>query len=175
MAELQEAADRALGLAGGDVLAMIGIGHIGAGRGEEGDLVALRALGRRHEEWDVVFAGSGLVAVARADVQCVWAAWQVRRDLDPHRRLPAGVVKVVMMEMDGSVMLGPERPAMFGAVPVMTRHGTGRQVHEVAVMLAGADIECPGGRDVDGEIPAGDTSEGGRIDFAVEVLAYRSV
>src|SRR5205814_2469346 len=112
VAELKEAADGALGLARGDVLGVIGIGHIGAGGCEEGDLVALAAPPRGDEERKVVFACRSLVAVARTHMERIGPARQIGRDLERSRRLPASIVEIVVMKMDRTVMLGLERPAM---------------------------------------------------------------
>src|SRR5262245_15321959 len=63
MAELEKAADDTLGLARGDVLGMVGIGHVGAGGCQECHLLALCASSRSDEEGDVVLARRGLVAL----------------------------------------------------------------------------------------------------------------
>src|SRR5262249_18536459 len=82
MAKLEEPAHGALRLARGDVLGMIGIGHVGAGGGEEGDLPAVSPFARCDKEGDVVLARRRLITFARADMEGVRAAWEIGGNLD---------------------------------------------------------------------------------------------
>ena len=148
MAEREEAVHQRLGTARGDVLAVVGIGDIGAGRGEKGDFRAASRGGmarRADEERQVVLAGRLLVACPGADMQGVGAALEVVGYVEGDRGLPAGVVEVVVVEVDGAVLLGPPCPVVLLAGPVPALHGAGRQVDQQAVAAGRADVDGAGG------------------------------
>ena len=108
MAELEKTADGALGLAGGDVLGVIGAYR--AGGCQECDAPALGTFARRDEEGDVVLP----VAVSSSpDLACragaALGADGILSEADGSQR----VIEIIMMEVDGAIVLGLQGPAML--------------------------------------------------------------
>ena len=121
MAEGQQPPHLPLGEPRGDVLGMIGIGHVGASGRQQEDRRAVLALGRRprrpDEEGEIVLARRPLVAFAAGDMQRIGAAAEIPGDRQRNGSLPARVVEVALVKVDGAVVLGLAGPAMFFARP----------------------------------------------------------
>src|SRR5687768_3137471 len=105
---------------------MVGIGHVGAGRCEKGNFLALASFAWNNKERNVILARCTFVTFPGANMQCVGAAPQVRRNAQRDGWLPSGVVKIVVVKMDRAIMFGLGGPAMFRPVPIVAFHGARR-------------------------------------------------
>src|SRR5436309_537108 len=88
-------------------------------------------------------------------MQRIGTALEIIRYREFDRRLPARIIEIIAVEMDGAIVFGLPRPAMLLAGPVPALHAAGRQMHDPAVMLRGAGIDGSRRADVPGEIPSG--------------------
>ena len=133
-----------------EVERVIGVGEVSRRLRQIEDL--RRRLARRpaHEERDVV-----LVRV-RADVDGIAAAAQRFGHAQREVALPAGVVDVVVMEMDRAVFVWRRAPVHLGAGPVIAGHSARRQVHRLAVQRVARDVDHALGRDRLRKIPGAD-------------------
>ena len=155
----EHAAHHHLGRLGLDVVVIVGVGHVGGGRCQEGELrptlLPLGAAWRSHEEGDVVFLGA-VLGVARPDVRRIGAGAQIVRHGQLEIHLPAGVVEVVLVEVDGTIVLRPPPPAMLLAGPIEALHGPRREVVERAVEAVGPGVDDARGLHLAREVPGGD-------------------
>ena len=87
-----------------------------------------------HHERHVV-----LMAVLR-EMGAVQAARQLLRHGEGEIALPAAVVEVVIVKMDGTVMSRVVHPVVLAAVPGVSLHGPGREIDGGAVPAVWRDI-----------------------------------
>jgi len=109
---------------------------------------------------------------------------EILRNHEGKIRLPTKVVDVILMEMNGTVMLGRLPPTHLGPVPMHPSHAARGKVNDLTLQTLGADILGPCGRDPLGKIPAckdrrfvrlGGTVKGRRFDLSVEMAGRKSV
>src|SRR5438093_3082470 len=86
-------------------------------------------------------------------MQRIGTALEIIRYREFDRRLPARIIEIIAVEMDGAIVFGLPRPAMLLAGPVPALHAAGRQMHDPAVMLRGPGIDGSRRADVPGDIP----------------------
>ena len=77
--------------------------------------------------------------------------------------LPADVLHVVVVEVDGAVLAGGESEAGLGAGEVVAGHAAGGHVDGLAVEAVGAGVGDAVAADVEAEVPGGDRVAHGRI------------
>src|SRR6266545_6643921 len=88
-------------------------------------------------------------------MQRIGPALEIIRYREFDGSLPARIIEIIAVEMDGTIMFGLPRPAMLLTGPVPALHAAGRQMRDPAVMLRGAGIDGSRRADVPGEIPSG--------------------
>src|SRR4029079_7667760 len=117
VAELQEAAHLPLSTAGSDVLGMIGVSEIGSRWREHqnfGPVFACFALARRaNEEGDIVLARRLAAVLSAFSMERRGSALEIGREGEVDRGLPARIIDVVAVEMDGAILFGLPCPAML--------------------------------------------------------------
>src|SRR5689334_15801525 len=131
MTELQKPAHLPLGTARRDVLGMVGVSEIGGGRGQHqnlGSVLTLLAVAwRANEKGDIIFARRFAVILAALYVKRIGATFEIGWYGDVDRSLPAGIIDIIVVKMDGAVMLRLARPAVILTVPVPAFHAARRQ------------------------------------------------
>ena len=118
----------------------VGVSHESCRGCDEGDRCCGFALLGTDEERDPAFIVIG------AKTHCVEAATGPRRDSPGEVGLPATVVEIVVMEVDGAVLFRRKTPVQDRAVPVESGNAAGRQVNGGAVWSIPGDLSnnCPG-------------------------------
>jgi hypothetical protein len=86
--------------------------------------------------------------IPRLQHRCVAATLQVRGHGEAEVGSPARVDHVVVVEMDRTVLAWRVAPVHLRAVPVRTRHGARRQVHDEPVQSIGPGVADDLGFDV---------------------------
>jgi hypothetical protein len=149
-------ADEQLGRSRPHARPVVRVGKIGGGGGQERRRRARAAARRAHvEDHPELGAAVGLEA------ERVHAAARVGRDGQGEAGPPAGVVEVVVVEVDGPVLLRRPAPVHLAAVPVVACDGALGRVHGAAVPVIGRAIGHAVGGNVGGEIPEADRVLGG--------------
>ena len=110
---------------------------------------------RTHEE------GNHVLVLPAAKPRRIRAAREVARDREREVGIPAAVVEVVVVEVDGPVLPGGVAPAVLLAGPARALHRSGGEVDELAVPSVRPAIDHPLARDLGGEFPVGDDRGGG--------------
>ena len=128
---------------------LVGVGHVIECRQQERDLGLLTRL-RQHGEGNVGFLVAG--AQARGVDAAPQAVGNGEREVD----VPAGIVEVVVMEMDRAVLLGRVPPAHFLAGPVVARHRARRQIDDDAIETIAGHVRNSDRGDVAREVPCRD-------------------
>ena len=113
---------------------LVGVGQVGGGRGQEGDVGVALPRRRGDEERHVV------VLSGPAETGGVVAGAPPVADLDLEIGLPPAVVEVVVVEVDGAVLLGGVVAPEGGGVPPVAGEAPHRMVAERAVEAAGAHV-----------------------------------
>src|SRR5262245_55010127 len=175
MAELQEPAHLPLGAPRRDVLGMICVSEIGCGRGKHQDLGAVLtppAVARwTYEEGDIILARRLAVILAALYMERIGPALEIGRNGNVDRSLPAGVIDVIVVEMDGAIVLRLPRPAMLLASPVPAFHAARRKMRKTAMVARWTDVDCSGRADLLREIPTSDdVREELRLDDAAQEI-----
>src|SRR5258708_7954445 len=116
-------------------MGLVGIGEVGKGGDEEYRLGARDSGARPDEERDVIFM------IALPQSRRVDAAARISGDLPDEIGLPARVLNVIVMEMDGAVLLRRVREVYFLAVPVVTGDGAHGHVDRPAAQFMRSSIE----------------------------------
>ncbi len=124
--------------------------HVGHGRHQHGDPRPGRPARRTDGERQVVLVVAGL------EPGGVDAARQVGRDRQLEVGLPAGVLEIVAMEVDGAVLAGSLAPIGLVAREVVAGDGAGRHVRRRAVAVVAGDVGDAVGRHVEAEVPCAD-------------------
>ncbi len=138
------------------VPAVVRVRHVGGRRRQERELRRGGAPRRAHEEVDVP------LVVFSAQSRGVDAAAQVFGNAVLEIRLPADVVVVVVVKVDGAVLLGRVAPALLGAAPGVTLCTARGEIPGATVQLVRADVADAVAADVEREVP-------GRDDRGVEL------
>ena len=129
---------------------VIGIGLIGKGRGQESDRCERAIAVRQHVE------GQPILPRLAGEMERVGAALQLVRDGPGEIGIPAAIVEIAIVELDGGVVLRGVAPAHFSTGPAGANHGACRKVDELAVAGLRAGIGDDLRRNADREIPGRD-------------------
>ena len=130
---------------------VVGIGQVAVGRDDDRDPRRGPVLGRAHHEGDVVLGRRRFLA-ADPEPGGVEAALQPLRRGERKIRVPAGIVDVVVVEVDGAVFLPRMVVDDLVAGPVVAGHAARRQVDRVAVEHVRRGVDDVGGRDALGDV-----------------------
>ena len=140
--------DEQLGRARAHAPAIVRVGEVGGGGGQERHRRAWPAPRRTHVEHDPeVGAALGL------QLQRVDAAAGAGRDDRGEARAPAGVVEIVVVEVDRTPLRGRPAPVHLGAVPVVAGDRALGRIHGAAVQVVGRAVGHTIAADVSGKIP----------------------
>ncbi len=155
----QKAAHQHLGLLAVQMVMIVGVRQVAGDRREERRLgpadLAFGSARRTDEERDVVLLGT-VLCVAAPDVRRIRSAPEALRDVERKVGLPAGVVQIVLVEMDCAVLFGPLGPADGLRGPVPALHGARRQVDDLAIQAERTDVHDARCRHFPGEVPGAD-------------------
>ena len=105
-------------------------------------------------DWLIVVMGVLVLFIIGADKTCaIDPACHGFRHGEGKVGLPSGIVKVIIVEMDGAILVGRMSPTMFVARPIVTPHATCRHVYNLAMQPIGRHVHHACSADVLGEIP----------------------
>ena len=129
--------------------AVVGVGHV-ACRGQQEGRGCPRPFPRRqYRERNVE------LVLVRVQAHRVETAAHPVRNLEREVCVPAGVVEIVVVEVDGRVALGRLLPADRIRAAEPSSHAPGRQVDQRAVQAPGRDIDQAIAGNADRKIPGG--------------------
>ena len=134
----------------GGLARMVGVNLVGEGRSQEDRIAGRFAFMRPDVKRDHIF---GVLAAQPASVD---PTRHVFGDPEDEIILPAAIVEVVVMKMDGGILRGRMDEAHLGAVPIRAGHRPGRQVDQSANHAVWSAIANRHRRDVTTEIPGGE-------------------
>ncbi len=129
---------------------VIGIGLVSEGRGEESDRGKRPLSGRQDVK------GQPILARFAFEMERIGAALQAGRNRPSEARLPAAIVEIVVVEMDGAIITGSVPPAHLAPAPASADDGARRQIDEPAMARPWPDIGDLLRVDAEGKIPAGE-------------------
>src|SRR5215813_2200822 len=90
------------------------------------------------------------------EMGAIQAARQLRWHGEGEISLPAAVVEVIIVKMDGTIMSRVVHPIVLAAVPGVSLHGPGREIDGGAMPAVWRNIHYVRGRDTATEIPVPD-------------------
>jgi hypothetical protein len=140
----------------------VGVGHVGHGGREHGQLRARRIGRRRDEEADVGLGVLRDLRVGGPQAQRMEARAPAARHVELQRGGPAAVVDVVAVEVDCAVLARRQPPVVHVAGPVHAGHAAARQLLQRAVQAVGRSVGHLEGVDAVAEVPAGDEARIGQ-------------
>ena len=125
---------------------LVGVGHVLDRRQQEGDAIGPPRRRQHHE-------GHVLLGPLGPEPRGIDPARHARRHGPFEVHLPAGVVKIVVVEVDGAVLVPRVAPAHLLAREIPPGHAARGQVDDLAVAMVGGTVGNPDRRDVSREIP----------------------